>query len=237
MHMTFPTRMRALTAIVLGGFLVACHEITDPPKAVGIRSLDAPATAVADAATLVPITVKIDTLLAENARAVTLSTTAGRFDDDDEVTVSPDSSGTVVAFLTPPSDTTTALITATVGTHVLRRQIAFTRAPAEQLIVNTESFVIEAEPGADIDVTAELRRLTGRPSPGIQVAFSATDTTGATIGTFSNPLPSDSAGRVTARFTVGATPYRGRVTVRATTVGTTPVLTGQATVQVVSPSE
>lgn len=229
-------RRRLVAALALGGLLAACSEITEPPEANGLLSLDAPSTALADAATQVPITVKVDTLLAESARSVTLTTTAGKFDDDGEITLSPDSAGVVVAFLTPPSDTTKATITAAASGYVLRREIAFTRAPAEQLIVNTESFVIEAEPGADIDVTAELRRLTGRPSPGIQVAFSATDSTGATIGTFSNPAPSDAAGKVTARFTVGGTPYRGRVTIRATTVATTPQLTGQTTVQVVPPA-
>jgi hypothetical protein len=220
--------------------VIACNaQITDPsktPAAVvlpGLLSVTAPTDAPADGATLIRVQATVDTSLKGDARIVKFSTSAGTFI---EPNVRADSIGTAIAVLRAPVDSVTASVVATAGGTARRTDVRFSLARAERIDVDPSAFALEASAAKEITVTAHLRRTTGLASPGALVTFSATDSTGASIGRFSSAAPSGANGDVTARYTAGDTSYRGRVTLTATTTGAIgAAISGSTSIQVVAP--
>ena len=214
--------------------LAACSafvlEPLPPQKAV---VLDLPHDAVADGESLTRVVVTADTTLAVDKRKVALTTTAGTFVGDASALI-PDDVGMVVAFLHAPSDSTVALVRATVNGSATSGEIVFHRAQPETIDLVPAQFALKAGIGNEMSVVATLHRRVGSPSPGARVTFSATDASAAhnPVGLF---IPAsaltDAAGTVTARFTTADSTLRGPIVIRAVADS----VTATATVQAVAP--
>jgi hypothetical protein len=83
--------------------------------------------------------------------------------------------------------------------------------------------------GGSSGIRVTLLRSVGAISPRLQVAFSATTSTGAALGTFSRITLAEN-GVSTATYDVNTTAYLGPVTITATVEGGA---TGTATIQIV----
>lgn len=182
-----------------------------------LRFAPFPASAPADGATITLVTVTLNEDVPLDARAVTLTTTAGTFaaSGTQTVTVNADAGGTVTTGLRSPLSVGTALIRATVN-HVSREaSIDFRAAQADDLVLDPGGFTLQASLDRSVTVRAQLRRDVGIATPGTRVAFTATDTLGQTFGFWRAETISNATGEATAVFTAGPTLYRGHVTLEA----------------------
>ena len=84
-------------------------------------------------------------------------------------------------------------------------------------------------------MTAVLRRTVGTPTAGTVTLFSATDSSGNTIGQFRDVTVSNDRGEATARLSVGSTAYRGDVTITAEVDTGDGVVSGSVVVQIIDP--
>jgi hypothetical protein len=214
--------------------LAACSAIVlEPlPKSPTVV-LELPHDGVADGESLTRIVVHADTTLAVDKRTVALTTTAGTLVGDASSLI-PDDVGIVIAFLRAPSDSTIALVRATVNGSATSGEIVFHRALPDHIDLVPAQFALKAGVGNEMNIVATVRRSVGVPSPGARVTFSATDTSADhhPVGLF---IPasalSDAAGTVTVRFSTADSTVRGPVTIRAVADS----VTASAVVQVVAP--
>jgi hypothetical protein len=116
------------------------------------------------------------------------------------------------------------------------------RAYPETLELDAGRFALKPETDASLVVT--LRRETGTPTPGLEVAFDAfevnpqTGGDGKRTGRFRGVSLSGSDGTVSATFNLGATGFRGDIRIVATAPVAAEgdgVVEGSATVKVIDP--
>jgi hypothetical protein len=213
--------------------LIACSSFLEPLPAPRPLSVELPETAIADGATLTPVVVHVDTTLGVDKRTVTLTTTAGSFVGDANAII-PNETGTAIALLQSPTDSTIAIVRAKVNGVVNAAQIIFRRARPERIDLLLGAFTLKAGVANELTVTAKVRRTVGTPSPGAVVSFAATDGSAdhKPVGTF---LPStavvDAQGVATVRFTSADSTVRGPVAIHVSSDSAT----ATATVQVVAP--
>jgi hypothetical protein len=226
-------RERALCGAVALLSFVACSSFLEPLPTPRLLSIDIAESAIADGATLTTVVVRVDTTIAVDKRAVTLTTSAGSFVGDAH-TIVPDATGTAIALLQSPNDSTTAMVRAEVNGVVTAAQIVFRRARPERIDLLPGAFTLKAGIDNELTVTAKVRRTVGTPSPGAVVSFAATDGSAEhrPVGTF---LPAtavvDAQGVATVRYTSADSTMRGPVTIRASSDSAV----ATATVQVVAP--
>ncbi|MGH9236567.1 MAG: hypothetical protein ACRD3G_00890 [Vicinamibacterales bacterium] len=200
-------------------------------------------TVPADGATVTPIIAEISATLPAARRAVTFTTTLGRFvgdpgDEEEEgktsTVVSADGGDRAVAYLRGPSSGVgTAFVTASVdaGPAVsATTSVRYVRAVPTQVLVTSNSATVHADfTSAPITVTATLVRDIGVPTEGTVVTFKAVDVNGVERGIFTKVQRSNAQGVATAEFSAGDFAALGPMTITATAEG----VSGSTTVQVV----
>jgi len=226
----------ASAGVALAALALACYEVTIPaPRPI---LLQLPDTGTADGASLLALTVAIDTTIPADRRTVALTTSAGTFATNGAATATaaPDAAGIARTLLRAPTDSTTAVISATVNGATATKLVAFRRAMPDAVDVVPAQLTLMAGAAHELTVTANLRRAVGKPSPALRVTFTTADTTAGhnTRGAF---LPttalSDANGVATTRFTIADTTYRGPLTLRATVAPSG--VAGEAVIQIVAP--
>jgi hypothetical protein len=235
-----PRRVLVMAALLMPP--LACYEVVTPPEPIppGIRApeLQLPDTGTADAASLLPLTVVIDTATPSDKRTITLSATAGAFaaSGNQGTTLIPDATGSAHSLLRAPGDSTAVIVTATVNGISVSRTVTYRRAMPDVVDVVPATLVLDVAATNELALTAHLRRTVGKPSPNLRVTFAAYDGTlaGKPIGAFLPPTAvSDDKGVATTKFAIADTSKRGPIVIRAS-VGPVNV-TGETTVSVVGP--
>jgi hypothetical protein len=225
--------MRRLSIVMIAGLLFACHDVTDPPKTTpGVTAFVAPDSAPADGKTQVLLRANADTSLAATERKVKFKTTAGSFGTTTETEVVADSGASAAALLTAPTDSTLAILSATLGSSTITRSIRFTRALPERVSISPERPYVQRGVTQAITVKATLWRSVGTPSPGSVITFTAIDSNGATRGRFGSITPVGASGDVTTSFTTGDTLYVGLLRLIARTTGRDGTISDTAIVSV-----
>jgi len=236
------TTMTRFTPLAFAALLVtaasACegNHLTDP-NAPGVLALSLSAQqAPADGSTVVQVTATVDPDTRGDARKLTFTTGGGVFTDNgkNEVTAAADENGVVRVGLQAPGTAGLVRVRVSVGAAQRVDSVTFTRAFPEQLLVDAEKFAVSQGVEHEIKVTAQLRRAVGIVTTGAAVTFHALRTdTQEEIGQFGVSTLSDAAGQVTLRYTPGATPYRGRIRIVATTSGAAGQISGETSVEVI----
>ncbi|MDB4915068.1 MAG: hypothetical protein JWM95_2712 [Gemmatimonadetes bacterium] len=240
-HRPVTTQLPALAAHPVGVWFIlaalaalACYEPTTPAhQPLAIIATD---TGTADGASLTAIAVIVDSLTPSDKRSVALTTTAGTFTSGGlaTATLAPDDNGTARALLRAPSDSTTAILSATVNGSSVSTLIVFRRAQPQSLTLEPAQYEVKSSSATDVAVTATLFRAVGTPSAPMTVTFSVVDTAAVPSprGVF---LPADvqsnSAGVAKTRFTLADSSYRGPLVLRATVLPSG--VTSTATIQIV----
>jgi hypothetical protein len=196
--------------------LAACAPIADPVRATAIRALEAPATIVADNATLTQIVARLDPELDVGRRSVAFHTSAGSFEGKPDLTVNADSTMTAIALLKSASDSGDAIVTATLGTTIVRTSVRFVPALPDALVLTADKVAVTAGATSVVAVTVQLRRTPGVPTVGRVVAFKLLPDR----GTLSHALPSDANGRVSVTYVPSADAPAGEQRIVAETPGT-----------------
>jgi hypothetical protein len=216
-------------------------EFTAPSPSDIIR-LAAPASALADGATITPITAEISGSLPAGRRTVTFATTFGGFVGDpavrdgsaqSSVGVDADGGNRATAYLrSPSSGVGVAFVTARVDTSPAvsaSTSVQFTRAAPERVLVTLDKAALQQNNSSILTVTVTLVREPGVPTEGTIVTFRAVDASGAERGLFTKVQRSDPRGVATADFSPGELAALGQLTITATAEG----LSGTARVQIV----
>jgi hypothetical protein len=231
-------RIKRLGATLLvAALLPACYDAITPPHRA--PTLILPDTGSADGASLLAVTVTIDTAgIPSNKRAIALTTTAGTFTagGTNAATLAPDVSGAAVALLRAPSDSTTAVVAASVNGETVFRTVVFRRAFPDRVDVVPDQPSLRAGSGAELPLTIYLRRTVGIPSPGTRVELTSANVSSDSISTgrfLPAAMTSDATGVLRARFTAPDTTYRGPVRLRATVAQSG--LSGDAVIQLTPP--
>jgi hypothetical protein len=183
-------------------------------------------TGTADGVSPIVVTATVPATASGTDRAVAFSTTIGTLTAGtttaNTVTVTADASGMASALLRA-SGAGLGLVTASTGRGTRQDTVTFVAARPETVELEPAQFTVKGDLSSTVDLTAYLRRRTGSVTPGATVRFSAVRAegpgSGTSIGIFSVPTPSDTGGRVTARFAPADSVYRGRVTITAQTLG------------------
>lgn len=216
-------------------------EFTAPTPSDIIR-LAAPTSALADGATITPITAEVSGSLPAGRRTVTFATTLGGFVGDpavkdgtaqSAVSVDADSGNRATAYLrSPSSGIGVAFVTARVDTSPAvsaSTSVQFTRAAPERVLVTLDRATLIQNNLSFLTVTVTLVREPGVPTEGTIVTFRAVDADGAERGLFTRVQRSNERGVATADFSPGQLAALGPLTITATAAG----LSGTARVQIV----
>lgn len=236
--MRTPRQSRPLKLLLAALALAGCYDVAAPARRATILTL--PDTGTADGASLLLVGVTIDTTgLPADERIVTLNTTAGVFKASGSgvASVTPDATGSAIALLRAPTDSTLALVTATVGKEAVLRTVTFHRALPDRVEVVPAQLAVGAGTGHQLALTIYLQRAVGTPSPGAHVMLHSAGPSPADSapGVFlPAELTSDATGMLHATFATRDTSYRGPVTLRAT-VAPIGGVSGEATVVVTAP--
>lgn len=226
----------AAVTIAITSLLVGCYEATVPrTRPLSLQLSD---TATADGTSLSTVAAVIDTATPADKRIVTFTTSAGVFatSGTPTATTEPNEVGIARTLLRAPNDSTTALVSATVNGATATKLLNFQRAMPDLVDVVPTQLSLTSGAGHELTLTATLRRIVGKPSPGLRVTFTTADTTDAhaSRGAF---LPatavSDANGVVTTRFSIADTSYHGPLTLRATVAPSG--IIGETVIQVVAP--
>lgn len=217
--------------------VVRAVEVSFTPPVLDsiLRFAAVPDTIVADGATPNRIEVRTSPGLFDGKRKVVLQASRGTFAESGaskvELTIA--QNGVTAAHLVSPDQV--GFVTLTAGTASFSREVTIHARPAypQQIVVDAGRFLMQSGADKEYAVTARLRRVPGRVSPGLAVAFSAVDSTGRTFGAFRAVTTTSAEGEATATFSPGATEYQGWVLLRARVPGW-PVV-GEARVTVVKP--
>jgi hypothetical protein len=183
----------------------------------------APASGPADGVTPLLVTATVAAGLPAGRRTVAFRTSLG--------VITPaliDADGSNVARATVTSAVTgQARITATVDGVTAETTAQFTSSLPDRVFVAPD--VAQLSSGGSTTIRVTLTRTVGAISPRLEVTFSATTSSGGSIGSFSRVTLADN-GVATATFNVGTTAYLGPVTIAAAVEGGA---TGSATIQIV----
>jgi hypothetical protein len=237
MH-TINKRLTRVTVAALLAGLGACDGTrTTDPNAPGVLSFSlSEREAPADGASVVQVTAAVHRNTRGDARKLTFSTGSGSFLEGAEktLTVTADENGLARVGLRAPVQPGLVRVRVSAGTVERVDSVFFTRALPEQVLVDVEKFAVSAGIRNEVRVTALLRRGSGAVTPGTTVSFRAVrEGTQEAVGQFGIPTLSDAGGQVTARYTPGNTPYRGRVMIVATATGAGGPVAGQAVIEVI----
>lgn len=190
-------------------------------------------TLPADGASTAEVTVMIPARLATGVTA-TLSTSLGSFGASGSTLSLPlDQSGAARGILVAGKEQGLAFVSASVKGIVQSREVVFTRAWPDTILIEPSQFSIQQGFDHTINLDILLRRSLGVPSPGLLPSIRAADPTDATVGEFGIVSPSDQAGKCTVRYTAGATQYVGPITLEVTLDTVGGIMRGRGTVQVI----
>jgi hypothetical protein len=214
---------RRFRIAILAGLIplaAACTTVLEPLTLRPVLEITSADTGTADDASLTPIVLHVDTSLSIQKRAISMSTTAGTFlpGSGNSAMVSPNAVGSATVILRAPSDSTTAIVSATVNGVTEQTRIIFRRALAERVELVAEKATLSAGVNQEVTIVATLRRTMGKSSPGAAVVFTATDASGddKPIGVFRPEVGTSLAdGTVSTRFSVGEGTTRGPIRIRA----------------------
>jgi hypothetical protein len=202
--------------VLAAGVLLACHDSVDP-RVTGLTSFGVtPDTVPANAVSEAKVTATVDTHLPTALWSVTFTSTAGVFAENGTQTVTQgaDATGHVTVYLRAPRDSVTATVTATADTVLQTKTAYFALASVDSIrLVPAALNVMDS-----VQVTAYLRSNVGFPSPGVQLMFTATDSSNKPTGQFTPALPSDTTNVVIVQY-YRASSYTGAVTIAATAPG------------------
>jgi len=156
---------------------------------------------------------------------IILNTTLGSFvgGKGDSLVVSPANDYSIVIRLVSTS-TGTAKVTAKIGEVTFGKiaNVIFTKAFPDKISVSIDSFAIHNSFSSELVITASITQSTGGvASSGHAVEFSAVTESETEIGYFvneQNTATSNTAGKVSIRFSVGNTNYIGRLKIIASTL-------------------
>ena len=176
----------------------------------------------ADGKSSARITATVAPGLPVDRRTVTfrMTGTGGQFLPDGGLTVTrdADASGQARVELQADSKTGFARVVAEVD-KTTSNDVTIQLVPAlpDRIVVRSDA--VRLNSGAETQITAELRRNIGTVTEGTVVDFTATTSTGTTIGAFRNVRTSNAQGDATATFSLGTTSYVGPVTITASVAG------------------
>jgi hypothetical protein len=215
-----PVRVR-VTVLEIPQELVVTFRAVDPEDIIRVAA--APPLVPADGVTALLVTATVAAALPVGRRSVLFRTTLGQLNP---ATI--DADGSNVARSSLVSTTTgTARITATVDGVTAETTAQFTAALPDRIFVAPDA--VELKSGGNTPIRVTLNRATGSVSPRLEVSYSATTITGASLGSFSRVTLAENSVS-TATFNVGTTTYLGPVTIRASVQGGA---AGTATLQIV----
>lgn len=199
----------------------------DPSQIITI-SVD-PSSSPADGASPVNVVAQVAAGLPVGKRSVTFRTTLGTFvpGNDDSFTIDADRSNVARATLTSATPGLARVTAATTDGTSAAANVTFTQSLPDSLFVSPAAATLKS--GESTRVVVTLLRAVGAVSPRLQVSYSASTSSGASIGAFSGVTLSNADGASEATFNVLTTTYQGPVTIRAA-VGSKE---GTATIQVV----
>jgi hypothetical protein len=186
-----------------------------------IRFVANPTTAPADGASKSVFTVEVSNALPLGTQ-VTFATSGGLFAPESAATAtrSIDGSFRATVELVSPGAIGTGIVTATANQVTRQTQISFVRALPDRILVSTGGKVT-AKAGLDdpVTVTASFQRDIGNVTPGTTAVFTATDSSGRSIGLFRDLSTVNASGSAAATFLAGTTTYRGPVTIAVSAQG------------------
>jgi adhesin/invasin len=188
----------------------------------GVVAVTTSGSASADGTSTILVTATVAAGLPSGRRLVTFRTTLGTVTP---VAIEADGSNTARATITSTT-VGQARVTATVDGVTAETSAQFTAAYPDRVFVAPDASTLKTDGSTTIRVT--LVRTVGSVSSPLAVTYSATTTTGASIGTFSR-VALATGGSSTATFNLGVTGYLGPVTVTATVEGGS---AGSAVIQV-----
>jgi hypothetical protein len=233
---------RSRLLIGVAALTLGCYEAPTPaeppPYIIAAPQLQLPDTGTADAASLLSLTVVVDTAMPAEKRTITLFTTAGAFaaSNNQSTTLTPDAAGAARSLLRAPTDSTAVIVTATVNGVSVSRTVTYRRAMPDVVDVVPDQLVLDVVSTNELGLTAYLRRTVGKPSPNFRVSFTAFEPgpAGKSIGAFLPPTAvSDDKGLATTKFVLADTSKRGPIVIRAS-VGQTNVA-DETAISVVGP--
>lgn len=181
-----------------------------PSDFVSIRT--STSTAEADNDDLVRVTATVPRDLPADKRKVTLRTTRGQFTNGE--TVFEDTAGVNGEVSTDlKSDSPgIAIVSASVEGGSAETQVRFELAMPTQIVVTATAPTIAS--GGTVTVRATLLRSSGNLQPGMFPVYTATTSTGARIGNFTDIEPTNATSVSSATFNVGTTTYTGPIRIR-----------------------
>ena len=165
-----------IVALVLA--LVGCDSLpeTSDVDAGEILSVTVGESLLADGTSTLGIEARIPPDADDDKRTVTFRTDLGTFvgtDNETEVDVPADRSGSATAQLKAGTTPGTATVTATVADYVVTSRVQLQRALADTLQCQTSTGVAKLDGTSNPLITALLRREVGSVSVGTQVLFDA----------------------------------------------------------------
>jgi len=200
--------------------LTVAFTSADPASVVTVST--APGSAPADGATAIIVSATVAAGLPAGRRTVAFRTTLG--------TVVPalvEADGSNVARASLVSFVTgSARITATVDGVTADTTAQFTPALPDRIVVAPDA--VQLRSGGNTTIRVTLLRSSGSVSPRLEVSYSATTSTGSSLGSFSRVTLAEGS-TSTAQFNVDTTSYVGPVTIRAAVNGTS----GTASINIV----
>ena len=181
-----------------------------PSDLISIRT--STSTAEADSDDLVRVTATVPRDLPIGKRRVTFRTTRGQFTNGQ--TLFEDTAGVDGEVSTDlKSDSPgIAIVSASVEGGRAETEVRFEPAMPTQIVVTATAATVAS--GGTVTVRATLLRSSGRVQSGMFPVYTATTSTGAPIGNFTDIEPTNASSLSSAVFNVGTTTYRGPITIR-----------------------
>ncbi len=200
-----------------------------------VRFVANPSSAPADGASRSVFTVEVSAALPLGTQ-VTFQTSAGLFapENASSATRTIDGSFRATAELVSASAIGRGIVRATANQVTREAGIDFVRAQPDRILLSTGGKV-EAKAGLTdpVTVTASFQRDIGQVTPGTVALFTATDSSGRSIGLFNDASTVGNTGSAAATFFAGSTTYRGPVTIAVSAQGH--AVRGTATIEIVDP--
>jgi hypothetical protein len=201
-----------------------------PSEVITLRAVPSQAPADGPTGNGARLTATIASAIPSRLRTVTFTTTAGQFTtdlvggDSKKASVTADS-GNVATVQLVNSSPGTASVTATVSGVSARTSVEFTRALPSTIFLEAIPGSVTAVGGASVTITVTLVRDVGQVADNTVVTYSAVDSSGTTIGTFSevtlatvdnNDQSTNKRLKGTAKFNPDDTAATGPATITAT---------------------
>jgi hypothetical protein len=167
-------------------------------------------TAPADGVSTIMISAVVNANLLIRPQTVAFAADGGTFGNGTEnVTVSADPNGNVAAYLksTVAAPVHVALTSNNVTQNVT---VTFVQALPDTILLSAAP-TLTAGYANTLPISITLARPTGTVSAGLALSYNAMDSSGNTIGVFSNGTLSSATGTASVSFTTGNSPYMGTI--------------------------